>query len=373
MKFPTLYHKGKNGAIHQWTIWTEGDKIITEHGHVGGAMQLSPRFAEGKNIGRANETSAAEQAEREAQSMWTHKVERKYSETIDAAQEEVFLPMLAHSFKDPKKPGVYSKKAQFPADIQPKLDGVRCMAFWDGDSIYLGTRNGKEWTAPRHIARELEEYLPKEMVLDGELYIHGVDFESLSSWTKKVYKETAALEYHVFDMPIDENGNSDAAWFKRFADLKGFFERNANKMRMVKLVPILGTAKNAQEVLELEDKCVAEGYEGAMIRNLRGPYLFGHRSHDLLKVKSSEDAEYKIVDFTNGVGKFERSVVWICETADHKQFRVVPKANQERREFYFANGKKYIGKYVKVRYQNLTKDGIPRFPRSVGFRDPKDM
>lgn len=373
MRFPTLYHKGKNGEIYRWTIWAEGNKIITEHGHLGGVMQYSQRTAEGKNIGRSNETTPEEQAVKEARSMWINKVERKYSETVEAAQEEVFLPMLAHSFKDPKKPGVYSNKVIYPADIQPKLDGVRCMAFWDQGWIYLGTRNGKEWKAPFHIAEELSEYLPTEMVLDGELYIHGVDFESLSSWTKKLYMETAQLEYHVFDMPIDETGNASLRWAQRLEKLREFFHKNARRMQMVKLVDIVGTARTPEEVLQWEEYCVEQGYEGAMIRNRYGLYLFGHRSHDLLKVKSSQDAEYKIVDFTNGVGKFERAVVWICETPDKKTFRVVPKADQKRREYYFANGKKYIGKYLKVRYQNLTKEGIPRFPRAVGFRDPRDM
>ena len=170
------------------------------------------------------------------------------------------------------------------------------MAFWEGDRIYLGTRNGKEWTAPRHIAKELENILPKEMVLDGELYIHGVDFESLSSWTKKIYKETAQLEYWVFDIPIDEEGNSELPWNKRRQVMEQFFNTHGQD-GSIKMVSVFGKAKNHQEVLDLEEKCVAEGYEGVMVRNMNGKYLFGHRSHDLLKVKSSEDAEYKIADF----------------------------------------------------------------------------
>jgi hypothetical protein len=67
------------------------------------------------------------------------------------------------------------------------------------------------------------------------------------------------------------------------------------------------------------------------------------------------------------------SAIWICETKDHKRFKATPKASAAKREEYYRDGKKYIGKLVKVAFQNLTADGIPRFPRALGFRDKKDM
>ena len=82
MTFPILYHKGKGGALVQWRIWTRGDTIFTEHGQVGGKLQLTPGIkCESKNVGRSNETTPEEQANSEAKAMWIFKVERKYSET----------------------------------------------------------------------------------------------------------------------------------------------------------------------------------------------------------------------------------------------------------------------------------------------------
>ena len=369
--FPILYHKGKTGAMVQWKIWTIGDTIYTEHGQVGGKLQLSPKKATVKNVGRANATTATEQAILEAKSMWVFKKERKYSETKEAAQIEIFLPMLAHDFKKKKGRGI-----EYPCDCQPKLDGVRAMAYWEDGHVVLGTRSGKEWTAPKHIIADLEKVMPQEMVLDGELYIHGVDFESLTSWAKKYHKgETDQLEYHIFDMPIDENGKRDI-WKNRKDNLEKFFDKlNPDapeyESAYLRLVPTY-IIYNEKHVLEMEEIFIEEGYEGAIVRNLNGEYLFGHRSSDLQKVKSSQDAEYKIVNFEHGVGKMANSVIWICKTENGKEFKVVPKASAEKREEYFTDGKKYIGKLLKVVFQNLTKDGIPRFPRSVGFRDPRD-
>ena len=123
MKFPILYHEGKGGAIVQWEIWTERNIIYAKHGQVNGKLQTTPGIVcEGKNIGKSNETTPEKQAIVEAKSMWTNKVERKYSETKEDAQKEVFLPMLAGDFKKRNGKGV-----TYPADVQPKLDGVRAI------------------------------------------------------------------------------------------------------------------------------------------------------------------------------------------------------------------------------------------------------
>jgi ATP-dependent DNA ligase len=391
--FPTLYHKSKTGALVQWDIWTEGDTIITRHGQIGGKLQLSPKKATPKNFGKANATTAEEQAILEAQAMWTFKRERKYSETKEGAKEEIFLPMLAHDFHKKKGRGIV-----YPCDLQPKLDGVRAMAYWEDGRVVLGTRGGKEWTAPKHIIEELEKVMPQEMVLDGELYVHGVDFESLTSWAKKYHEgETEQLEYHVFDMPINELGKRDI-WKNRLKNLEAFFHKlnpTSPKYESAYLVLVptyivnqvvklpkyyagvcsacLQPTYEYDEIFDFEKTFVEQGYEGCIVRNWDGEYLFGHRSSDIQKVKSFQDAEYKVVDFEHGVGKMANSAIWICETKDHKRFKATPKASAAKREEYYRDGKKYIGKLVKVAFQNLTADGIPRFPRALGFRDKKDM
>ena len=135
MRHPMLYHKGKNGELRQWKIWTEGDEIVSEYGQVGGQMQIARKTAEPKNLGRSNETTPEEQAMLEAKAMWVYKLERKYSETPEGAQEQLPLPMLAHKFTGTKK-----KKFSYPGWVQPKLDGVRCGAQNIGGEICLTSR-----------------------------------------------------------------------------------------------------------------------------------------------------------------------------------------------------------------------------------------
>jgi len=373
MTLQTLYHQGRTGKVVEWECWTEGADIVVRHGQIGGKKQISRKTSVGKNIGKANETTAEEQAELEATAIWTLKLRQKYSLTVDESKEEVFLPMTAKKFKDPDKPqSEWGNRIVYPCAVQPKLDGVRLMAYWDNNRIVMGTRGGKEWTAPTHIAEALEKFMPKKMVLDGELYLHGVDFETLTSWSKKKYPETSALQFHVFDMPIDENGDR-LTWEERAIKLSTLSE--IYPKLWTKHIKFVSTyiANSIEEVLLFEEKFLTQGYEGAMVRNLLGIYTFGHQSYDLQKVKTSIDAEFKVIGYEEGIGNDKGCVIWECVSAIGTTFTVRPKATVEKRKEYFANADSYIGKWLKVEFQNYTADGKPRFPRALGFRDIIDI
>jgi len=170
-------------------------------------------------------------------------------------------------------------------------------------------------------------------------------------------------------MPINEMG-ARQPWFQRAKNLKKFFTVNTFSHSV--LVD-WATAKSEKEILQMEENALEQGYEGVIVRTLKGDYIFGHRSKDLLKVKTSQDAEFKIIGFDHGVGKFSKAIVWKCETKEGKPFNATPKATQAIREKLYSEGKKHVGKWLKVRFQNYTVEGKPRFGRSLGFRDPIDM
>ena len=128
------------------------------------------------------------------------------------------------------------------------------------------------------------------------------------------------------------------------------------------------TVNSEEEVYELQRKFIEEGYEGAMVRNISGAYALGKRSANLQKVKTFLDGEYKIVAYTEGVGKEEGCVIWQCETTGGR-FYVRPKGTQAQRQEWFNNASQYIGKMLTVKYQELTDDGIPRFPVGISVRD----
>jgi len=367
-KLETLYHQGKTGAIVQWDIWTEGADICTEYGQIGGKMQTSRKTATPKNVGRANATSADEQAILEATAMHKKRLDGKYSLTIEDAKKEVFLPMLAGDFEKRKD------KVTYPVDVQPKLDGVRCLAYWDGDSVKLMSRGGKQWECCQHIIDELETVLPEDWVLDGELYIHGSTFQEITKLVKKLRPESVNVQFHVYDIPRTNLPTSQWHWDNRKNALNMFAHRcvTADSCKSVKVVNT-HQADAEDDVYQLQSEYLEDGYEGAIVRERDGEYKFGYRSRSLLKVKNFMDEEYKIIGFGTGIGRFEGSVVWICTTEDGKEFRVVPQGTMEQRQELYKDANNSIGSLLKVKFFELTDDNIPRFPVGLGIRLMEDM
>lgn len=119
---------------------------------------------------------------------------------------------------------------------------------------------------------------------------------------------------------------------------------------------------------ESHARYVAEGYEGIMLRNAAGVYR-GVRSKELQKYKEFQDDEYEVIDFRQGEGQEEGCVLWVCRTPSGTPFSVRPRGTREDRAALYQKGADYVGQRLTVRFQELTDDGVPRFPVGIAFRD----
>lgn len=137
------------------------------------------------------------------------------------------------------------------------------------------------------------------------------------------------------------------------------------------VVVLVRTEKIAviSEFRRLFAEFVELGYEGIMLRNAAGVYRANYRSNDLQKYKEFIEDEYRIIGYTQGEGRDAGAVIWLCETADGKDFTVRPRGTMEQRRTWFSNGESYIGKNLTVIYQELTDEGKPRFPVGKAVRD----
>ena len=89
-----------------------------------------------------------------------------------------------------------------------------------------------------------------------------------------------------------------------------------------------------------------------------------------MKFKSFTDDEFEIVDYKEGKGNDKGTVIFTCKTNDdYKTFEVRPRGTREERKAMLENIENYIGKYLTVKYFELTDQGIPRFPVGVAIRD----
>ena len=372
---PTLYKRTSTGAIQQWTISVEATSvgavdtwgvITTTYGQLGGKQQVATDIIrEGKNIGRANETSAVEQAHAEAQSQWETKLKKGYVKSIEEAREgkrdSIIAggvdPMLAHSYEK------HGHKISFPAYVQPKLDGHRCIAVVQGGKASLWSRTRKRITGVPHIERELEARFPDEtLVLDGELYNHSYreKFEQLTSLIRSQTPKPnhTEVQYWVYDIVGDKPQTS------RLRRLAFLGQRIGAS---IVLVPTESVA-NEEEMIAVFGAYIENGFEGLMVRNARGRYK-GSRSYDLQKVKVFADAEYELVRIEAGKGKMADKAVFVCVTETGEEFKCKLVGKLDDLKKYLEDPEPWIGRMVTVKYQNLSEKGVPRFGVAMRFRE----
>jgi len=373
MNLPTLYGRSTNGKIKEWNISVlqMGDGtcyIETEHGYESGKKQLDQRYVgEGKNIGRANETTVYEQACSEARSAHSRKKDSGYVEdkhNIPSESDGMFLPMLAHRYDK------HSKKINYPCWVQPKLDGVRMLARKENGVVTMWSRQGKPIDIPDKINSQLCDMLDDGQCTDGELYVHGWTFQRIIAAVKKKRDDTDLLEYHIYDSPhktleFEERMPECGIGSVRFPTYCQAWNLIGKNIKFVKTY----TADNQEEFDALESNFIHQTYEGMMVRNKKSLYKFKNRSYDLQKVKRFQDDEYKIIGGKDGSGREAGMIVFKCITSDGLEFDVRPRGSHEERTKMFNNLNDYIGKMLTVRFQELTDDGRPRFPVGIAVRD----
>jgi ATP-dependent DNA ligase len=367
-KFPTLYKQTTNGKIQQWQIAVGSNTVTTVYGLTDGKLQTTFDIVkEGKNIGRSNATTPETQAQAEAQQSFDAKLKEGYVEDITLAAStkntlDAVEPMLAHPI-DKKE-----KYVTFPAWSQPKFDGLRCLAVMKNGKVKLWSRTQKEYVTLPHIVEELEKmFAPyKDIVLDGELYNHKFkkDFNKITSLIKRddVHPDHKLVEYHVYD--VVGSGN----WAVRTSLLHIL---NVAKYCLPVETRLI-TSRIALD--EYQADCVSRGYEGCMYRSIEGLYE-NKRSSGLLKVKTFEDDEFKIVGVEEGSGKLMGCVgAFYCELNDgtQRQFKASPAVTLEEKAEMWKHRKDYIGKMATVQYQNYTPDGSLRFPIWKSLREGKE-
>ena len=363
-KYPILYGKSRVGKIKEWEIRAVQSKmddkirILTKHGYIDGKKQLDEIIIEeGKNIGRANETTPFEQACNEAQAKWNGKKDSGYAESIDTIPQKI-LPMLA---KDYNK---YSHKIIFPCYIQPKLDGVRCLAKKQNNEIIFTSRKGKHFKTIPHIARELDKMMLEGDTFDGEIYIHGENFQDIISTIKNEKGNGALnseqLQYHIYDI-----ASNTCDFEKRLSIMNCYNNIILNNIIIVKTL----ICNNEADMKLFHDACISVGYEGCILRNKLGTYEFDYRSDNLQKYKEFKDEEYKIINVKPGKGRYNNCGCFTCITSDGKEFNVNPEGTMEIKQEYLTNKENYIGKLLTVKFQEKSKDGIPRFPVGLSVRD----
>jgi DNA ligase-1 len=233
--------------------------------------------------------------------------------------------------------------------VSEKLDGVR--AFWNGQQLF--TRAGHAIAAPAWFTAGWPS-----TAMDGELWGGRRTFERTSGIVRSEAPNDAAwraVSYRVFDLPNEADSFDN---------------------RLVRLQELIASARigwllaveqeRVYHIGQLRAKLQAvesEGGEGLMLH--RGDALYvAARTSDLLKYKSFDDAEAKVIGHVPGNGKFSGMMgALLVERADGVRFKVGSGfTDVERRE------PPHIGSWITYAYNGSTNSGLPRFARFLRVR-----
>lgn len=368
-----LYKLNNSNRISWWKI----EQRIDEHNNpLSGYTVEWGQDTHSSSNSNYYPTPTPEKAAAEIQSLIDKQINRKgYS--FDKPTTVPDLPMLAQTWGDHTS----KSRPPFPsAYLQPKLDGVRCIATHNK----MTTRRAELIKSCPHI-EYLLEHLSPEHKLDGELYIHNVDLQTMQSYVirnrpHKLYKE---IEYHVYDyvdteMPFKERTSVLRGIVKELmiihADLLATFESVPEKLRSKTVLSPVCPIKFVTTVhvdLSTHDPeflktlqtfhrdCVDVGYEGAIVRHPESTYDLNYRSPNLLKFKQRMDAEFKCIDVVEG---YNQTGIFVCKTKKGNIFEATPSWTVDKKRWLLRNKERHIGRWITVEFEKYSKDGVPLKP-----------
>ena len=249
-----------------------------------------------------------------------------------------------------------------------KFDGYR--AIWDGTQFI--SRNGKPFTStPQWFINSM----PKNVVLDGELWTKRDDFNTCGIFRKKDVVEGEwekhNVKYKIFDIPL-----INKPFEQRMMDLNKLIQKQAtlikkqgktipyNPLSITKQIKI----KNQAHLDKLYQDIIKQKGEGIMLREA-GSFYEQKRSNTLLKIKPLYDDECIIVGYNPGTGKYTGklgSFKCVLYKNQNVQFKLSGMTDTIRENYKTTHP---IGTVVTFQYNELNKKtGAPRFGRYMRIR-----
>lgn len=178
-----------------------------------------------------------------------------------------------------------------------KWDGVRTLLFWDGATVLLRSRKGRDVTATYP---ELSGFVsPHPVVLDGEIVALDEagrpSFERMQGRMNIARAGPAALEipitYVAFDLLYAEHDLTGLAWSER-----------RERLESLVLPAPCALSHVVDDPQPLWDFVVKRGIEGVVAKRRDSPYVPGVRSSDWRKTTVVRSLRAVVGGFTAGDG-----------------------------------------------------------------------
>ena len=259
-----------------------------------------------------------------------------------------------------------------PWVIEPKYDGLRCLAFIDEkNEVEFLSRSGKPLleTNGEHIIAELKKLNLRSAVLDGEAYAGTWEDSVGVARSEKGVENSNKLKFYIFDcMTLNEfDDKRTQSYAKRKEELEGLLDDQ--ELQYLEVVPETYVT-SIEQVTACYEQMLKDGFEGAVLKRVNAQYPF-KRSADWLKWKPWYSEDLPIVGWVIGEGKHSGRLGKFF--VDYKGVKVGVGGgyNDEQRENYWAGKEQMLGNIIEVKHWGITPDGSLRFPQFLRERSDK--
>lgn len=306
--------------------------------------------------------------------------------------EKTRSPMLAKKYE-----AINPKNIKFPYLIQRKYNGLRCIIEYGEFEVGVGlfskiaccvkmfSKTGKEYYV-EHLWNKLVDLYKesdfKNIILDGELYVHGESINIIKSRVpmfingntlSETSLEVDPVKYIIYD--ILDKDHLNMSQVERISKIRDIFGKYMWDDLEDVLLADTQIVNNYEEALEYRDKFINEGFEGAMLRSPNAIYQF-KRTSDLIKLKRIWETECLILDIIDDGFKSDRENIGFILQNDINDeiFKCTPGddgswTNSYKRNI-FDNKYKYIGLYATITFRE--RSGVKKVPFHANVKTIRD-
>lgn len=390
----TLYKRNAQGKPIFWSAEILGHKIILKYGIVGKTGTTSeyipPRGVEkewktivaakrregGTELGELYDNTPAEITNEDDLFNYLDCYLPKYNTN----NEGFVLPMLAKIYEYNNEQGLLA---------QMKINGVRCNisavmrgeGFFKTKGLVFRSRKGLEYKCPvlENVLLDdvitdklFNRMLEDNLVLDGELYIPGLELNDILSAAENLKSPyNRFLQFWCYDLAIDDMIQtsrisllkSEFGKFKmpNYVNAKAILDYHMNNKKRFVLIHTYDNLNGDEDIIKYRDLFVEAKFEGAILRNPYATYQFGKRNSTMYKSKPILDGKFKIIDIiSEGAKRPKFSKFVLRNDINNETFECMPIGDASTRESYLLNKDKLIGKTAFVEYR--CRSGVKNVP-----------
>ncbi|WP_020677543.1 DNA ligase [Geopsychrobacter electrodiphilus] len=251
-------------------------------------------------------------------------------------------------------PQVYQERVEVSGWLMSeKLDGVR--ASWDGHQ--LRSKQGNLFHPPAAFIQGLPPF-----PLEGELWGGRGSFEQTVGIVRreKPCADWLKLKFAIFDLPETTND-----FTTRMRKAKDWFDQHPSSHAF--LIPQI-LVRDRDHLRHELDRIERLGGEGLIVRQPHALYTPG-RSAEILKVKSYQDAEARVIAQLPGKGRNQgRMGALLVELDDGTRFKIGSGFSDAERESPPAPGT-----LITYKYYGRFQSGLPKFPSFLRIRSDQNL